>query len=116
MLGLLTHPMPDTTPATIVCMTRQRAQNTYSVLDKSRQPAADVRGMLLPTGRLPGGTAETFVAVKVRTPETVLARRGVPLGATAVYSKSDRPYRCVSAPHGSAFLRRLKATVSSRAN
>jgi hypothetical protein len=104
MLGLLTHPMPDTTPATIGCLTGQPAQSTYSVLDKSHQHVADVRGMLLPTGRLPGGTAETFVAVKVRTPETVLARSRVPLGAVPVYPTADLLHRCVRAPHGSAFL------------
>ncbi len=116
MLRLLTHPMPGTTPRNDRLLDRQPAQSTYSVLDKSHQHVADVRGMLLPAGRLPGGTLTTFVAVKVRTPESVLARRRVPLGASVVYSRSDCLRRCVRAAHGSAFLGRLEATVSRRAN
>src|SRR5712692_7599819 len=105
MLGLLTHPMPDTTPATIGCLTDSppRARIASWASHTSTWPM--YVECFYPPDDYPVEPLKTFVAVKVRSPETVLARRGVPLGATAVYSKSDRPYRCVRAPHGSAFLR-----------
>ena len=104
------HHSPDDRP-----VDRWPAQSTSSTLDMSHQHTADVRGMLLPAGRLPGRTAQTFVAVKVRTPETVLARRRVPLGAPPVYRPDVLQSSVPRALLGSAFLRQLKQAVSSRA-
>src|SRR5712692_1749478 len=79
MLGLLTHPMPDTTPATIGCLTDSppRARIASWASHTSTWPM--YVECFYPPDDYPVEPLKHFVAVKVRTPETVLARRRVPL-------------------------------------